>query len=82
MATQKQGGNNKQGNIVVQDSSNARKRFGFDGVGPITTAPKFGDMWYVEFHTVESGALGQSLPNNRFVKAVGGIYCHFHCTNR
>ncbi len=73
MATQKQGGNNKQGNIVVQDSSNARKRFGFDGVGPITTAPKFGDMWYVEFHTVDSGALGQSLPNNRFVKAVGGV---------
>ena len=73
MATQRQGGFNLTGNRVIQDSTNARKRFGFDGVGPITTAPKFGDMWYVEFHTVNSGALGQSLPNNRFVKAVGGV---------
>jgi len=73
MATERQGGFNLIGNKVIRDSSNARKRFGFDGVGPITTAPKFGDMWYVEFHTVNAGALGQSLPNNRFVKSVGGI---------
>lgn len=73
MATERQGGFNLIGNNVIRDSSNARKRFGFDGVGPITTAPKFGDMWYVEFHTVNAGALGQSLPNNRFVKSVGGI---------
>ena len=73
MATERQGGFNLVGNNVIRDSSNARKRFGFDGVGPITTAPKFGDMWYVEFHSVDSAFPGQSLPNNRFVKSVGGI---------
>lgn len=72
MATDRQGGKNKPGNIVVQDSSNARKRFGFDGVGPITSAPKLGDMWYVEFHQVNRG-VGQTLPNNKFVKSVGGV---------
>ena len=40
MATSKQAGQNKQGNILVQDNANARKRFGFGGVGPITSAPK------------------------------------------
>ena len=50
MATSKQAGQNKQGNIFVQDNKNARKRFGFGGVGPITSAPKTGDMFYIEFH--------------------------------
>ena len=53
MATSKQAGQNKQGNIVVQDNKNANRRFGFGGVGPITSAPKTGDMFYVEFHDMK-----------------------------
>jgi hypothetical protein len=53
MANTKQGGQNKQGNIVVQDNANARNRFGFGGVGPITLAPKTGDMFYLEFHDTQ-----------------------------
>ena len=80
MAKTKLGGQNKQGNILVQDNANARKRFGFGGVGPITTAPKTGDMFYIEFHDMNkttlpgsSGGFGSKLPFNKFAKGVSGV---------
>ena len=80
MATSKQAGQNKQGNILIQDNANARKRFGFGGVGPITSAPKTGDMFYIEFHDMNkttlpgsSGGFGSKLPFNKFAKAVSGV---------
>ena len=74
MATSKQAGQNKQGNILVQDNANARKRFGFGGVGPITSAPKTGDMFYVEFHDINGRTMsGTRLPFNKFAKAVSGV---------
>jgi hypothetical protein len=74
MATSKQAGQNKQGNILIQDNANARKRFGFGGVGPITSAPKTGDMFYVEFHDINGRTMsGTRLPFNRFAKAISGV---------
>ena len=71
MANTKQGGQNKQGNIVVQDNKNAKNRFGFGGVGPITLAPKTGDMFYLEFH--DSEGVNKKLPFNQFAKGVSGV---------
>ncbi len=71
MANTKQGGQNKQGNIVVQDNANAKNRFGFGGVGPITLAPKTGDMFYLEFHDTQG--TDKKLPFNRFAKGVSGV---------
>tara|TARA_B100001057_G_C22834991_1_gene944883 strand:- start:800 stop:2422 length:1623 start_codon:yes stop_codon:yes gene_type:complete len=71
MAKSKQGGQNKQGNIVFQDNKNAVTRFGFGGVGPITLAPKTGEMFYIEFH--DSAGTNKKLPYTRFAKGVGGI---------
>lgn len=80
MATSKQAGQNKQGTIVVQDNKNANKRFGFGGVGPITSAPKTGDMFYVEFHDMKGttrpgspGGFASNLPFSRFARNVGGV---------
>ena len=73
MANTKQGGQNKQGNIVVQDNKNAIKRFGFGGVGPITLAPKTGDMFYLEFHDSQPIDGNKKLPFNQFAKGVSGI---------
>ena len=78
MATSKQAGQNKQGNIVIQDNKNANRRFGFGGVGPITSAPKTGDMFYIEFHDIKQTTLpgtqsSTTLPFNRFAKGVSGV---------
>ena len=73
MANTKQGGQNKQGNIVVQDNKNAKNRFGFGGVGPITLAPKTGDMFYLEFHDSEPIDGNKKLPFNQFAKGVSGV---------
>ena len=74
MANTKQGGQNKQGNIVVQDNKNAKNRFGFGGVGPITLAPKTGDMFYLEFHDSEPlDGVNKKLPFNQFAKGVSGV---------
>lgn len=53
MATRRQSGRSM--NAILQDSTGAKKRFGFGGApqSAITTAPKQADQWFIEFTSTD-----------------------------